>query len=180
MLVGRATRCGRIAHNPVGKVQKLRHDTILKERRSLELDEVQRLFEASPPHLLPVWRMFMCTAIRKSELVAMEFSDIDFSAKTVTVRAATAKNHKAREIPLDDTMLEMLRELQSQAPSRRPVTGPTEAQTAQQATLFSRDLVFTTECFTPLKNVLLFKFYGVCRKAGIEGRTRVGASTFTL
>jgi integrase len=159
---------GRIGFNPIAKMKQLPHDTLAKERRSLTLEETEALFEASPTHLVPVWRMFLCTGIRKAELVNMRFEDIDFDYRSVTVHASRAKNHKAREIPLDDTMLDMLAELKRQAVDREPVPGQTEAITAQQLSRFTRDHVFVTETNTPMRNNLLERFYRICVKAGIE------------
>jgi integrase len=100
-----------IGSNPIERVRPLPTDQRRKERRSLSIKEVEKLFEASPDYLKPVWRMFMVTGIRHDELVEMRFADVDFEAGTVTVRAHTAKSHKAREIPLDDAMLETIRQL---------------------------------------------------------------------
>lgn len=164
-----------LGYNPIEKLKPLRHDTLRKDRRPLTVDEVAALFEASPEHLRPVWRMFTCTAIRKGELVGLRFSDIDFENKTVVIRAATAKNHKAREIPLDDTMLTMLVELLHRAKSRRAVGGPTPEQTRQQAAQLSRDHVFVSRANTPLNNNLLRRFYAVCKRAGINDAGQGGA-----
>ena len=167
-LLAKAVQWKRIGSNPIKDVKPLRHDAPCKERRPLEAGEVDRLFDTSPDYLRPVWRMFMSTAIRRSELVGMRFADIDFERQTVTIRASTAKNHKAREIPLDDTMLAMLAELRGQAKDRRPVDHPKPAQSARQAAAFSREHVFVTRANTPLKNNLLDRFYAVCAKAGID------------
>ena len=158
----------RIGSNPIKDLAPLRHDALLKDRRALSADEVGQIFEASPAYLRPVWRMFMCTAIRRAELVNMRFDDIDFDRQTVTVRASTAKNHKAREIPLDDEMLAMLGELQQASRGRCPIEGASPKQTAQQAAAFSRDHVFVTRANTPLRNNLLTRFYALCKRAGIE------------
>ena len=128
----------RIGFNPLVGLEPLRHDKPVKQRRPLALAEVVSMFEASPAYLKPVWRMFMCTGIRRNELASLLFSDIDFDRQTVTVRAENAKSKKAREIPLDDTMLAMLREIQAAAKDRQPVPGKTPAETAAQAANFSR------------------------------------------
>jgi integrase len=167
-LLGKGVEWQRIGSNPIKGLKPLRHDTPYKERRPLDVDEVQRLFDASPAHLRPVWRMFMSSAVRRTELVNMRFADIDFERQIVTVRASTAKNHKAREIPLGDTMLAMLAELQEVAEHRQPVDGSTSEQTARQAALFTRDHVFVTRANTPLRHNLLQRFYAVCEKAGID------------
>jgi integrase len=167
-LLAKAVQWKRIGANPIKEVKPLRHDTQYKERRPLEVGEIERLFAASPEHLRPVWRMFMSTAIRRSELVNMRFADIDFERQTATVRASTAKNHKAREIPLDDTMLAILADLQAQVKDRRPVDHPIAAQAAKQTAAFSREHVFVSRANTPLRNNILTRFYAVCAKAGID------------
>jgi integrase len=105
--------------------------------------------------------MFACTGIRKAELVAMTFADIDFATKTATVRAANAKTHKAREIPLDDVMLAMLELLRDEAKHRQPVAGNSPAETAAQLANFSREHVFVTKANTPHRNNLLKRFYAI-------------------
>lgn len=140
-----------------------------KKRRALTAEEVEALFKHSPDYLKPVWRMFACTGIRKGELVAMRFDDIDFEAKTATVLDITAKNGREREIFLEDGILAMLRELQKQATHRRPVEGRAKHITAGQLKNFSKEHVFVTQANTPLKNNLLKRFYAVAKRAGIEG-----------
>jgi integrase len=168
-MLNKAVEWKRIGSNAIKGLKPLRHDTPCKDRRPLDTSEVQGLFDKSPAYLRPVWRMFMSSAVRRSELVNMRFADVDFERRTVTVRASTAKNHKAREIPLGDTMLAMLAELRNTAKNRCPIEGSTPAQTQRQATLFTRDHVFVTKANTPLKNNLLQRFYAVCERAGIDG-----------
>lgn len=161
-------------HNPLEEVKPLDHVEMAKERRSLTVEEVDSLFEHSPEHLEPVWRMFMTTGIRKGELVKLKFSDVDWDRQSITIRAANAKNKKAREIPLTDETMELLVDLREQAPEREPVPGCTPKQTAQQAASFSREHVFVNQANTPLRNNLLRTFYGICERAGIEGAERCG------
>ncbi len=151
----------KIGTNPLAEVKSLKHDEKRKERRDLSADEVVSLFDNSPDYLKPVWRMFCCTGIRKGELVAMLFDDVDWERGCVTVRASTAKNHKSREIPLDDILLATLAELREQAQHRQPHK--------RHPGKFSREHVFVTNANTPWYNNLLTRFYTVCRRAGIEG-----------
>ncbi len=164
-----------IDHNPIAGVEPLAHDELAKERRPLDLEEVEALFTHSPEHLKGVWRVFMTTGIRKAELVDLRFSDIDFTGRTMTVKASTAKSHKAREIPLDDIALALLSELQDRAEQRQPVPGGTRQQTAQQLASFTREHAFVSRANTPLKNNLLRTFYSICGKAGIEGAEAHGS-----
>lgn len=158
-----------IGSNPLAGLKPLRHDVLAKDRRSLTLAEVERLFAASPAYLRPMWRAFMCTGLRRNELVSMKFSDVDFERRTVIVRASTAKTHKSREVPLDDETFETVVRLRDEAKHRQPVPGKTAKATAQQLRSFSREHVFVTTANTPWKNNLLKRFYSVCRQAEIDG-----------
>lgn len=161
----------RIGSNPIVGMKPLRHDEKRKERRSLSLAEVESLFEESPAYLRPVWRMFMVTGIRKTELRNMRFSDIDHERRSVTVwpRVGSAKSGKPREIPLDDETLELLAALEQEAQHRQPVRGHSSERTEQQRANFSREHVFVTNANTPWRNNLLTRFYTCCKRAGIEG-----------
>ncbi|MHB1034910.1 MAG: tyrosine-type recombinase/integrase [Pirellulales bacterium] len=174
-MLNKGVRWKLLGQNPIKDLAPLAHDTFSKERRALTVAEVEALFEASPEYLKPVWRMFMVTGIRKSELVELKFSDIDFERRAMTVRAGTAKSHKAREIPLDDAVLAMLVQLRDQAEDREPVVRGTAKARERQKAHFSRDHVFVTGANTPWKNNLLRAFYAICKRAGIEGAETGGS-----
>jgi integrase len=159
----------RIGSNPLSGLKPLRHDSPMKSRRSLSVNEVRAIFDASPPYLRPVWKMLMTTGLRRSELVGFKFQDVDFDRKLLTIPASTAKNHKAREVPLDDEILLEIVARRDEAKKRQPIPGRTPKQTEQQRTRFSREHVFVTQANTPLKNNLLKRFYAVCKRAEIEG-----------
>jgi len=105
----------------------------------------------------------------RDELVEMQFDDVDFDSKIVTVRAKTDKGHRSREIPLDDGLLQTIAVLKEEAKHRQPVPGNSPKQTRQQLANFSRSHVFVSKANTPLKNNLLRRFYRICDKAGISG-----------
>ena len=160
---------GRIGDNPIADIKPLKHDAPAKERRPLSVAEVEALFKASPEHERPVWRMFMTTGIRKGELVNMRFEDVDHVRKVATFRASTAKSHKAREIPLDDEMLETIAELEEQAGGRQSVPG------RSRGAPISRTHVFVTGANTPWRNNLLRAFYRTCKRADIDGAENGGS-----
>jgi integrase len=158
----------RIGRNPIAGIKPLPHDKPRKKRRSLMLAEVQAILDASPEYLKPVWLTYMTTGIRRSELVNLTFKDIDFQHNILTIPASLAKNHKGREIPLDDTVVAAITQLRDQAKRRGPVPGSTPAQTAKQAAKMSKEHIFVSKANTPLHNNLLTRFYAVCKRAGIE------------
>lgn len=168
-MLNRGVEWGKIGNNPIGGVNPLCHDDPVKQRRSLSVDEVNALFDNSPDNLKRVWRMFMVTGIRREELVNMKFDDVDFDRGVVTVRAGTAKNHRRREIPLDDDMLATIAALKAEAKDREPVRSRNADLTERQRRNFSRDHVFVTRVNTPMRNNLLTRFYTCCKRASIEG-----------
>ena len=159
----------RIGSNAIAGIKPLPHDKLKKKRRSLTLEEVHAILDASPDYLRPVWLTYMTTGVRRSELVEMLFGDIDFDRKVWTIPPSDTKNHEEREVPLEDTVVEIIANLRDQAKDRQPVAGSTPDQTVQQAANFSREHVFVTKANTPLHNNLLKRFYAICKRAGIEG-----------
>jgi len=167
-MLGKGVEWRRIGWNPVAGIKPLPHDKPKKKRRSLLLAEVRAILAASPDCLKPVWLTYMTTGVRRSELVGLTFYNIDFERKVMTIPASMSKNHKEREIPLDDEVVAIMARLRDEAKHRKPVPGLTAAQTAQQAARFSKDHVFVSKANTPLRNNLLKRFYAVCKRAGIE------------
>jgi integrase len=55
-------------------------------------------------------RTLLHTAVRRDEAASLQPRDLDFDAKTITVRAEVAKTRQARVIPLDDAIGDMLRQ----------------------------------------------------------------------
>ncbi len=101
----------------------------------------------------------------------MRFADVDHDRRTATVkpRAGLGKNHKPRDISLDDETLEILAALEQDAKHREPVAGLNVKLTQQQRASFLRHHVFVTSANTPWRNNLLDRFYACCKRAGIEG-----------
>ena len=167
-MLGKGVEWQRIGSNPIKGLKPLRHDSPCKDRRRSTLAKCNG---SSMRARRTYDRCGGCSCrLRFGE---PSWSTCDSRISTSTERrsrscAEMAKNHKAREIPLGDTMLAMLAELRDAAGHRRPVEGLTPSATARQAALFTRDHVFVTRANTPLKNNLLQRFYAVCDKAGID------------
>ena len=95
-----AVRWGYIEKNVVRNVDKMKFPE--KERRFLRQEEISALLKAAEgSHVYPVLVMAVHTGLRKSELLNLKWSDIDFERQTVTVQAKDdwhTKNYKSRTI----------------------------------------------------------------------------------
>jgi integrase len=150
-----------IASNALACVKRLPEGDPTKVRRALTAAEVEAIFEHSRPEMVPVWRLYATTGMRKMELVTLLFSDVDWDGKSILIRASIAKGKKARRILLDDAMLAMLVELRRESASRPEG--------------WDREHVFVNHEGRPHRNNLLRKFYGTCKRARIADGKRNGA-----
>jgi integrase len=77
--------------------------------RYLTPEETTRLLEAcdTPPYLRPIVEIAMHTGMRRSEIIAIRWSDVDLRRRTITL--THTKNNERRVIPINDTMAAVLR-----------------------------------------------------------------------
>ncbi len=102
-------REGRWEGNPVAAVPKVRVIGKSRERRALSDEELRRLLGAAPPHRATCYLLAATSGLRRSELGALRWRDVDLVAATVTVRAAGAKNRREATLPLPPATVEALR-----------------------------------------------------------------------
>lgn len=70
-------------------------------------------------HLTPAVLVSLNTGLRRGELTALTWDDIDFNANALTVRAAAAKSGTMRHIPLNAEAEAVLRQWKRQQPEGR-------------------------------------------------------------
>ena len=81
-------------------------NTWRRERGKEELPDLRRSRWAD--HLAPMVILSLNTGIRRGELFALEWRDVDLPRRLLTVRAAAAKGGRTRTIPLNDEALAAL------------------------------------------------------------------------
>jgi integrase len=150
-----------LATNPLVDIKRLPEGDPTKVRRSLTAEEIAAIFKHSRPEMVPVWRLYATTGMRKMELVTLRFVDINWHDRSLAIRASKAKSKKPRRILLDDAMLAMLSELHREAANRPDG--------------WDREHVFINHVGRQHKNNLLRKFYGTCKRAGIVDGKRNGS-----
>lgn len=163
----RAVKLGKLANNPVRRVERARIDRTPKVRY-LDATEEKRLREALserdaemrkardsanrwrkerkqdtlPPlpyfgdHLTPAVLLSMNTGMRRGELLALRWANVDMKGKQLTVEGSTAKSAQTRHIPLNDEALDVLKKWKAQAPAGdRVIAVDTSFKTAWGALL---------------------------------------------
>jgi len=104
-------RQARTSANPlkyVSHVQVRGNETV--RRRAFTDDEMRRLLAVAGSHKI-VYLTAVCTGLRRSELAALKWGDIDLDtdAPVIKVRASTTKNRRAALLPLQDGLADELR-----------------------------------------------------------------------
>jgi integrase len=80
----RAVRDGTVASSPTATVKFYRDNN--RRERWLRDDEEERLFDALPAWLHPLVTAALNTGMRKSELLALRWADVDSAAGAITIR----------------------------------------------------------------------------------------------
>jgi len=107
-----AVRWRYVDHNVVAMVEKPR--VIKNPPRFLNCEDVDRLLEtAQGYYIYPLLVTALHTGMRKSELLNLKWSDINFEHRTVTVQSKPdwhTKNYKSRTLQLTPVLYSVLKE----------------------------------------------------------------------
>jgi integrase len=96
----KAVEWGYLKANPLKSVKFLKEPP--GRLRYLTRQEMDTLIVACSAHLRPIVLMALHTGMRKSEILGLRWQDIDFAAKTITVRQT--KNNEPKVIPMNQTL----------------------------------------------------------------------------
>jgi integrase len=139
----KAREWGKALDSPVSHQKPLRANN--RRLRYLTHEEIPRLLSASDEILRPLLIVALHTGLRRSELFALTWQDVD--VKQGVIRVVHTKNGERREIPMTDT----LRATVQQLPRR-----------------LTSDLVFPGKTGKGLVDVRK-RFHRALQEAGIEG-----------
>ena len=116
-----------LRENPLAKFKKLKTDNARSRR--LEGEEWNAIKTAVAtcrnPFIMPLIRLAIETAMRRGELLAMQWHHIDFEVRTALI--PVTKNGHSRTIPLTSEAVKILREIQDmkEADSKNVFSGVT-------------------------------------------------------
>jgi integrase len=87
-----------------------------------------------------VIKVLLLTGARRGELVAAKWSDVDYTARTWTIRAEVTKTARTRITPLSDWVVEEFRALESLANRSRYVLPSSDGREAVNAKQLTRSV----------------------------------------
>jgi len=144
--------------NPTKGVKKLKV-TDSKPLKFLSIEECQRLLNACPPDLYPIYFAFLNTGMRKAELENLEWDDIDFKRRKIKIRRKEFWQPKTgeREIPINQQLFDLLQNLKS------------ENDKSVHSNFVFPDRISGGKIKTKLREKLI----KIAKEAGIEGLTKL-------
>lgn len=131
--------------NPVRKVKLYSEKDNLQERVLTETEET-RLMEASSETLKPILVAALNTGMRKSEILNLEWTQVDLEARRI--RVEKTKSGKIRFIPVNDVLFNVLNKLKNRSGK-------------------SSFVFFNPETGKPFLDMKT-AFKGACKRAGIS------------
>lgn len=83
--------------------------------RVLTADEEQRLLAVCSPRMREFVLIALNTGMRKGEILKLERRHVNFTTRMITVPAENSKSKKDRRVPMNDTVMDLLRPYASNA-----------------------------------------------------------------
>ncbi|HST20996.1 MAG TPA: tyrosine-type recombinase/integrase [Blastocatellia bacterium] len=182
-----AERRGKV-HRNVASLVELPKQKRRKIPRSLDFDQASKfLTEASCDRFFALWILALDSGARPEEYLALEWSDVDFAARTLRINKALCWNRKGggyyfddtkteasnRTVEIAPTTIEALKEHKRVQAESRMRAGKTWAKVTHDSRQL--DLVFTTHMGTPLllSNLHRRSFKPILRRAGLPLSFRI-------
>jgi integrase len=123
-LFNKAVEWGKLEASPARSVRKFKLNN--QRVRWLTQAEFEKLHEECSPNLKPIVMLARHTGMRRGELLALTWGDVDFRTKTLYVR--DSKNGESREVPLNRTAEAALKALPRRIRDARVFRRPTRPE----------------------------------------------------
>lgn len=103
-----AQRNGIMEKNPAQFVEFLKENN--KRDRVLNQEELEHLIECSPEYLAEIILFAYYTGMRKGEILKLTWEKVDLKNRVIQLHVEDTKTLEAREVPLNDVLVQMLQE----------------------------------------------------------------------
>lgn len=103
-MFNKAVEWGRIESSPVAKVKKFREP--IYKVKILNASEIKRLLDVSNSHLKPILIVALNTAMRRGEILALKWENVDLSKRRIHIE--DSKSGRSRDIPMNNAVVEAL------------------------------------------------------------------------
>lgn len=121
-ILDHAVRCGLVNENAAKKASLPRQEK--REMRFLTAEGIARLIDATAPSWRPLIAMAALTGVRRGEILALRFTDVDFDAGTISIsrsmRNGVVTSCKTASsvavLPMPETLSHLLAQRRRQAP----------------------------------------------------------------
>jgi integrase len=110
------------ARETARRQERARYNAWCRARALPELPDLNAV--AFTHYLKPLLTILLHTGARRGEAFSLEWRDVDFAKRVMTVRGETAKSGKTRVIPLNAVALSTLTEWRKQSPKDNPLVFP--------------------------------------------------------
>jgi integrase len=101
-----AKRRGYVTENPIADVERA------KERETeieiLSVGQLARLLECASPEMVPFWTIAAFSGLRRSEIERLTWSEVDFDAGVIEVKASKSKTASRRLVTIQPNLREWL------------------------------------------------------------------------
>ena len=104
-----------VSHNAAAEVKTEREGK--KQPQAYTRDEISRLSAELQPRHEDIMTLYLQTGLRRGEMMKLRWADVDFEARTLTVRAP--KNDDDRTIPLSRDAFDLLQKRRQESQNER-------------------------------------------------------------
>jgi integrase len=108
-IVNRAIGNNLLDRNPIKGVKLFKENNV--RDRVLTQSEYEALLAQCAPHLKPMVVLAYMTGMRRGEIIRLRWNQLNLAGKIIGLSPDDTKTNEAREIPLDDELVEILRKV---------------------------------------------------------------------
>jgi integrase len=118
-IINRAINNRQLDYNPLRGLKPFKE---FARSRTLVDNEYHRLMPNCPSHIQPIIELAYLTAMRRGEILNLQWNQVDFKNKIIVLDASSTKTQERREIPLDDGLLDLFRRIPNPEGHKRVFT----------------------------------------------------------